>query len=175
MLLNLMMKLPSYWRLSSAKLSSTLRWDKHMRKATSGKAEWASYWLKPCDIFYVLAQAGALTKYEAELNALLRLLVWRVSEFSTIAFNMKSAWGWYISLTPSPWTTTYGLAEWTAKWTTLNYLPWKKKITKAWLFWSMDCCLRLLVFFFFFLYAAGQLFYRRIHSSRVMADTLGGK
>ena len=28
-------------------------------------------------------------------------------------------------------------------------------------------------FFSFFLYAAGQLFYRRIHSSRVMADTLG--
>ena len=26
-----------------------------------------------------------------------------------------------------------------------------------------------------FLYAAGQLFYRRIHSSRVMADTLGGE
>ena len=30
------------------------------------------------------------------------------------------------------------------------------------------------LFFFFFLYAAGQLFYRRIHSSRVMVDTLGG-
>jgi len=29
-------------------------------------------------------------------------------------------------------------------------------------------------FFFFFLYAAGQLFNRRIHSFRVMADTLGG-
>ena len=28
-------------------------------------------------------------------------------------------------------------------------------------------------FFFFLLYAAGQLFYRRIYSSRVMADTLG--
>ena len=32
-----------------------------------------------------------------------------------------------ISLTPSPWTTTNGLPEWTAKWTTLYYLPWKKK------------------------------------------------
>ena len=28
---------------------------------------------------------------------------------------------------------------------------------------------------FFVFYTAGQLFYRRIHSSRVMADTLGGE
>ena len=61
------------------------------------------------------------------------------------------------------------------KWTTLYYLLWKKKkIIKAWLFWTMHGCLRHLGLFFF-LYAAGQLFYRCIHSSRVMADTLGGE
>jgi len=38
------------------------------------------------------------------------------------------------------WPPVHGLPEWTAKWTTLYYLPWKKKVakvTKAWSFWSI--------------------------------------
>ena len=42
--------------------------------------------------------------------------------------------GWYISLTPGPWTTTMGyrngLPEWTAKWT-FPKLPTLKKKKKA--------------------------------------------
>ena len=60
--------------------------------------------------------------------------------------------------------------EWT---TEMDYpkLPTleKKKITNAWLFWSLERLFRDLVFFFF------MLFYRHIHSSRVMADTLRGE
>ena len=52
--------------------------------------------------------------------------------------------------------------KWTTEMDYLNGLPY----IKACLFWSMDRYLRHFVCFF---YVAGQLFYRRIHSSCVMA------
>jgi len=50
----------------------------------------------------------------------------------------------------------------------------KKQTNKAWLFWSMERYIATFAILLFF-YAAGQLFYRRIHPSRVMADTFGGE
>ena len=36
----------------------------------------------------ILSQAGVLTKYEAELNAVLRFLVWRVSKIDICLFEI---------------------------------------------------------------------------------------
>ena len=47
--------------------------------------------------------------------------------YSFSLFNVN--WGWYISQTPSPWTTMSGLLKWVPK---LPALKKKKKITKAW-------------------------------------------
>ena len=66
------------------------------------------------------------------------------------------------------------------KWTTLSYplithLERKKKDNQSLVVLIDGPLSSPSCFFFFFLYAAGQWFYRRIHLSHVMADTLGGE